>query len=40
MKILLTFWTWAHDVHLHTAGNNEPKVLNKQSMEYNISCHK
>ena len=29
--------TWAHDVLLHIAGTNEPRVLNKQSKEHNIT---
>ena len=32
--------TWAHDVRLHIAGTNEPKVLNNLSKEHKISCHK
>ena len=29
--------TWAHNVRLHIAGTNEPKVLDKLSKEHNIS---
>ena len=36
----LLFWLLPHDVRLHIAGTNEPRVLNKQNEEHNISGHK
>ena len=33
-------WTWADDVPLHITGTSEPRLLNKQKKEYNISSHK
>ena len=32
--------TWAHDARLQIGGSNEPRSLNKQNKERNISRHK